>query len=134
MYICAEGAATFDPLYYTWKAHPKVFCVIGTGNYFSQNWTDFRFLGRIMHRLCMKNLHGYPEYLFDDSWKDKDRHDNIRIAPCRPLFNEEIEVTTPSHIGPEGDSSPYLKTLLRLTLDLCLNNLSLWRCNDPKKP
>lgn len=61
--LCADGVASFDALYYTWKTKPLVFCIIRPGTGYGLNWTDFREPGHIMHRLAMKNPAGTPEYM-----------------------------------------------------------------------
>lgn len=70
-YLCADGVASFDALYYTWELRPLVFCIIRPGTGFGFNWTDFREPGLIMHRLVMNNPAGIPEYMLVEEGLDE---------------------------------------------------------------
>ena len=68
--LCAEGVASYDALYYSWKTKPLVFCIRRPGTSSGCNWTDFRQTGHIMHRLVKNNPAGMSKYMLVDDQLD----------------------------------------------------------------
>ena len=63
LYICGEGVATFQALYYSMETFPDLVCVIQPGTGFGGNWTNFCDEKQIFARTVAENYAGHPRYL-----------------------------------------------------------------------
>lgn len=68
LYICGDGAATFQALYHGNKCAPDVVAIIQPGTGFGLNWTDFRNPSQIFARSVLNNPDGKPGYLLYGGW------------------------------------------------------------------
>ncbi len=87
LFICGEGVATFQALYYGNKCFPKGVAIIQPGTGFGFNWTDFRNPARIFARSVMQNRFGVPEVLINGGMGA-----NVKdyYSPIWPEYTERI--------------------------------------------
>ena len=64
LFICGEGVATYQALYWSNKTRPKAISIIQSGEGFGGNWTDFRKEGEPFHWTVMNNPYGVPKHIF----------------------------------------------------------------------
>lgn len=81
-FLCGDGPASFDLLYYHFQVRPIAVCIIWPG---MDNWTFYPGVGRIYHRLAMNNPAGAPLYLLQ-YWV---RPDEEKKA-CWPEYSELV--------------------------------------------
>ena len=62
LYICGEGAATFQALYVANKIAPRIISIIQPGYGFGNNWTNFCDPNQILGRSVLSNPGGKPDY------------------------------------------------------------------------
>ena len=67
LYLCADGVAAFQALYYANSASPKAVAVIQPGTAFGGNWTDFEDPSGIFARTVLGNPQGIPQILLNKS-------------------------------------------------------------------
>ena len=67
LYLCADGVAAFQALYYANSASPKAVAVIQPGTAFGGNWTDFEDPYEIFARTVLGNPQGSPQILLNKS-------------------------------------------------------------------
>jgi hypothetical protein len=83
LFVCADGAATFQALYIANSITPKAVAVIQPGHGFGRNWTDFTDPAQMLARTVMENPAGQPEMLLYGGigveWKTYD-------DPCWPIY------------------------------------------------
>lgn len=72
LYICGDGSATYQALYYSNQLTPKVICIIQPGHGFGCNWTDFTDPNKIFARSVLNTPSGLPEYLLYGGWGESD--------------------------------------------------------------
>jgi len=63
LYVCGDGAAVYQALYYSNSACPKAIALISPGEGFGHNWTNFFDPRRVFARSVRMNPAGTPEYL-----------------------------------------------------------------------
>ena len=68
LYVCGDGAATFQALYRGNKCKPLVVAIIQPGTGSGCNWTDFRDPDKIFARSVLGNPYGAPSYLLYGGW------------------------------------------------------------------
>ena len=67
LYLCADGVAAFQALYYANSASPKAVAVIQPGTAFGGNWTDFENPSGIFADTVLGNPQGRPQILLNKS-------------------------------------------------------------------
>ena len=67
LYLCADGVAAFQALYYANSASPKAVAVIQPGTAFGGNWTDFENPSGIFADTVLGNPQGSPQILLNKS-------------------------------------------------------------------
>jgi len=65
LYVCGEGVATFQHLYFSNQAAPSVVALIRS-DAFTGNWTSFCNPDALLARSVMENPHGRPDYFYTD--------------------------------------------------------------------
>jgi len=64
LYICGEGVATYQALYWSNKKTAKAVAIIQPGTGFGLNWTDFRDPESDLAWVISNNPTGLPEYIY----------------------------------------------------------------------
>ena len=85
LYLCADGVAAFQALYYANSASPKAVAVIQPGTAFGGNWTDFEDPYEIFARTVLGNPKGRPQILLN-----KGAGYSFREQCCWPSYTELI--------------------------------------------
>jgi hypothetical protein len=85
LYLCADGVAAFQALYYANSASPKAVAVIQPGTAFGGNWTDFEDPYEIFARTVLGNPKGNPQILLN-----KGAGYSFREHCCWPSYTELI--------------------------------------------
>ena len=85
LYLCADGVAAFQALYYANSASPKAVAVIQPGTAFGGNWTDFEDPYEIFARTVLGNPKGRPQILLN-----KGTGYSFREHCCWPSYTELI--------------------------------------------
>ena len=85
LYLCADGVAAFQALYYANSASPKAVAVIQPGTAFGGNWTDFEDPYEIFARTVLGNPKGSPQILLN-----KGAGYSFREHCCWPSYTELI--------------------------------------------
>ncbi len=67
LFLCAEGAASYQALYLSNNIAPKILAIIRPGHGFGGNYTDFRNKDKILARSVFYNESKLPEYILIDS-------------------------------------------------------------------
>lgn len=70
LYICAEGVASYQALYWTNHCVPRAIAIIQPGTGFGFNWTDFYKDGEPLHWIVKNHPEGMPEYVFTGHYSD----------------------------------------------------------------
>jgi hypothetical protein len=86
LYLCADGVAAFQALYYANSASPKAVAVIQPGTAFGGNWTDFDDPSGIFARTVFGNPKGSPQILLNGGRGNRD----FFREPCWPSYTELI--------------------------------------------
>ena len=86
LYLCADGVAAFQALYYTNTASPKAVAVIQPGHKFGGNWTNFEDHKKIFARTVLGNPQGRPQILLNGGTGKRD----FFREPCWPSYTELI--------------------------------------------
>lgn len=84
LFISADGAATYQVLYYANQCAPEVLAIIQPGHTFGGNWTDFTDPKLIFARSVLGNKYGTPKYLLYGQWYDD--YEN----PCWPQYAKKM--------------------------------------------
>ena len=85
LYLCADGVAAFQALYYANSASPKAVAVIQPGTAFGGNWTDFENPSGIFADTVLGNPQGRPQILLN-----KGTGYSFREHCCWPSYTELI--------------------------------------------
>ena len=85
LYLCADGVAAFQALYYANSASPKAVAVIQPGHQFGGNWTNFEDHKKIFARTVLGNPQGSPQILLN-----KGAGYSFREQCCWPSYTELI--------------------------------------------
>ncbi len=91
LYICGDGAATFQALYHENSCAPEVVTIIQSGNGFGFNWTDFRKSENILGQNVLQNPYGRPKYLLFGGW-NKDY-----LPCCWPQYSKLVHYWNVDH-------------------------------------
>ena len=86
LYLCADGVAAFQALYYANSLSPKAVAVIQPGTAFGGNWTDFDDPSGIFARTVFGNPKGSPQILLNGGRGNRD----FFREPCWPSYTELI--------------------------------------------
>lgn len=86
LYLCADGAATFQALYLANGLAPKAIAIIQPGHGFGGNYTDFTDPERILARSVLSNPAGRPELLLYGGWFSR----NLYREPCWSDYRDQI--------------------------------------------
>ena len=78
LYICGDGAATYEAIYNSNKLCPLAIIICGAETGFGGNWTRFEMNGGILERIAMGNPAGHPKYLFTWFRYDESPDEEIR--------------------------------------------------------
>lgn len=70
LYLCAEGVASYQALYWTNHFVPRAIAIIQPGTGFGFNWTDFYKEGEPLYWAVKNNPEGMPEYIFTGYYAD----------------------------------------------------------------
>lgn len=71
LYLSADGAASYEPLYVRNKVSPRILALIIDGSGFGGNWTNFSDPAQFMHRLVTQNgIIDGPEYLLSGPYHE----------------------------------------------------------------
>ena len=84
LYLCADGVAAFQALYYANSASPKAVAVIQPGTAFGGNWTNFEDPSGIFARTVFGNPKGSPQILLNGGYGKRDFY----REPCWPSYSE----------------------------------------------
>ena len=85
LYLCADGVAAFQALYYANSASPKAVAVIQPGTAFGGNWTDFENPSGIFADTVLGNPQGRPQILLN-----KGTGYSFQEHCCWPSYTELI--------------------------------------------
>ena len=85
LYLCADGVAAFQALYYANSASPKAVAVIQPGTAFGGNWTDFENPSGIFADTVLGNPQGRPQILLN-----KGTGYSFQEQCCWPSYTELI--------------------------------------------
>lgn len=86
LYLCGDGAATYQALYQSNKCVPKVLAIIQSGEGFGGNWTDFREPNGILARSVLENPAGAPDYMLYGGIGDQSHY----FEECWPEYSQII--------------------------------------------
>lgn len=67
LYLCGEGVATYQALYWSNRKTPRALVIWHPGTGFGLNWTDFRHRKGPLAWVVNENQAGIPEFVFHDS-------------------------------------------------------------------
>lgn len=67
-YLCADGVAAYQALYWSNNCVPKAIAIIQPGTGFGFNWTDFFRKGDPFYWTVKNNPAGMPEYVYCGYW------------------------------------------------------------------
>lgn len=70
LFICGDGVATYQALYWTQKLAPRAIAIIQPGTGFGFNWTDFFKKNDPLYWTVKNNPAGMPEYVYCGYWAD----------------------------------------------------------------
>ena len=85
LYLCADGVAAYQALYWTHCVCPKAIAIIQPGTGFGCNWTDFFMAKEPFHWMVSHNPAGMPEFVYCGYWScftatsPKDKPDHINF-------------------------------------------------------
>ena len=68
LYLCADGVATYQALYWTHGVHPHAIAIIQPGTGFGGNWTDFFKKDDPFYWTVSHNAAGMPDYVYCGYW------------------------------------------------------------------
>ena len=85
LYLCADGAATFQALYIGNSRAPRAVAIIQPGHGFGGNYTNFEDPNQILARSVLGNPNGQPELLLYGGWGE---HDLYRES-CWPDYYDK---------------------------------------------
>jgi hypothetical protein len=68
LFLCAEGVATYQALYWTNQMRPRAIAIIQPGTGFGGNWTDFFKKRDPFYWTVKKNPTGMPDYVYCGYW------------------------------------------------------------------
>ena len=68
IYICGDGVATYQALYWTHDIAPRAVAIIQPGTGFGGNWTDFFKKSDPFYWTVKNNPAGLPEYVYCGYW------------------------------------------------------------------
>lgn len=86
LYLCADGAATYQALYVSNSIAPKAIAIIQPGHCFGGNWTNFDDPNQILARTIAANPAGKPELLLYGGNGSRDYY----RKPCWPEYSEHL--------------------------------------------
>lgn len=87
LYICGDGAATYDALYRANGFCARYVAIIQPGHGFGGNWTNYEDRAQILARIVMDdNKAGRPEFLLYGGWG----YPNHYEKPCWPEFSQFV--------------------------------------------
>lgn len=66
LYLCADGAATYQAIYLSNDCKPKIIAIIRPGTGFGCNWTDFTDRKKIFARSVFSNTNLLPNYIISN--------------------------------------------------------------------
>ena len=93
LYICGDGAATYDAVYTSNRYFAKYLAIIQPGHGFGFNYTDFENRSLILGRLVMDdNPAGKPEFLLFGGLGEPAFYGK----PCWPEFSQFVRILTPN--------------------------------------
>ncbi|MBI5846874.1 MAG: hypothetical protein HZB31_02835 [Nitrospirae bacterium] len=93
LYICGDGAATYQALYHGNPCVPDIVAIIQPGHGFGCNWTDYTNPDLIFAQSVRRNPSGLPKFLLSDGCM-RDHEDNTCYWP--------EYATTPQSIADSG--------------------------------
>jgi len=93
LYICGDGAATYQALYHGNQCVPDVVAIIQPGHGFGCNWTDYTNPDLVFARSVLKNPFGIPGFLLSDRCMSG----NTENTCCWPEY-----ATTPQSVADSG--------------------------------
>ena len=70
LYLCADGVAAYQALYWTHGMHPRAIAIIQPGTGFGFNWSDFFKQSDPFYWTVSHNPAGMPEYVYCGYWSD----------------------------------------------------------------
>lgn len=70
LFICGDGVATYQALYWTHKLSPRAIAIIQPGTGFGFNWTDFYKRSDPFYWTVSHNPAGMPEYVYCGHWSE----------------------------------------------------------------
>jgi len=68
LYLCADGVATYQALYWTHGVHPRAIAIIQPGTGFGGNWTDFFMKDDPFYWTVSHNPAGLPDCVYCGYW------------------------------------------------------------------
>lgn len=68
IFICADGVATYQALYWTHQLHPRAIAIIQPGTGFGGNWTDFFKKSDSFYWTVSHNAAGMPDFVYCGFW------------------------------------------------------------------
>lgn len=71
LYLCADGVATYQALYWTHGVHPSAVAIIQPGTGFGGNWTDFFKKDDPFYWTVSHNPAGMPDCVYCGFWSDR---------------------------------------------------------------
>lgn len=67
LYVCGEGVATYQALYWSNRLTARAIAIIKPGTGFGMNWTDFRNGSKALGYVVTNNPYGRPDFLISES-------------------------------------------------------------------
>lgn len=68
LFLCADGVAAYQALYWTHGVHPRAIAIIQPGTGFGGNWTDFFKKDDSFYWTVSHNPAGMPDYVYCGYW------------------------------------------------------------------
>lgn len=79
LYLCAEGVASYQALYWTHHCVPRAIAIIQPGTGFGFNWTDFYQKDKPLHWVVKNHPEGMPEYVLTGHYSQSATSANARL-------------------------------------------------------
>jgi hypothetical protein len=101
LFICGEGVATYQALYWTHKLTAKVLAIIQPGTGFGLNWTDFYNENGALYWVIQNNPSGTPEFIYyggvGQSYDDLKWDNYTKIKTIKPYYSSHESLDKKTH-------------------------------------
>jgi hypothetical protein len=98
LYLCSEGVCTYQCLYISNRAYPKMVAIIQPGTGFGFNWTNFEDPDMIFGRNVLGNPFGVPDYILFGGIGPRKFYE----LSCWPAYSELLGFVKKGYSGSIG--------------------------------